>query len=136
MSSMKPFGQIGEHRVLALAPGADAGIDHDGVFGRLHDKALEIHPHLPRRRGIVRVQPVERDHLFRRGIGHGHVDIVLKIPDLDDPADLHVPDLPASDVFYRHRASPCFWFTQRRGDAEGWAPRRRHFAIFALAMRR
>ncbi len=80
----EPFGQIAEHIEVALAPGADAGVDHDHPARRLHHEALEVHPLLAVGRGVVRVQPFERDHLLGRRVGHGHVDVVLEVPQLDD----------------------------------------------------
>ena len=77
--------QVAENNVLALTPGTDAAVDDDRAARSLDHEALEVHPLPAIGRGVVRVQPVEREDFLLGRFGHGHADVVLEVPDLDDP---------------------------------------------------
>ena len=87
---------------LALAIGADTGVEHDAVLRRAHDEALEGDDHLAFRRREMRLQPGVLEHGRRRGVGQQHRDVVFPVVHLDDARDLHVTDVPAAHRFNGH----------------------------------
>src|SRR5690606_36503335 len=90
----KTVRKIAKHVKVASATGADAGIDYDNPLRRLHYETLEVHPLPALGRRVMRVQPLQRDHLLRRRVGHGHVDVVLEVPQFDDACHGDVADPP------------------------------------------
>src|SRR5690606_5802780 len=60
----KTVRKIAKHVKVASATGADAGIDYDNPLRRLHYETLEVHPLPALGRRVMRVQPLQRDHLL------------------------------------------------------------------------